>query len=192
MKKTKEIKVKSSWSEITIKEWIIIQHILLNELLEIDEKLELIAINISNITQDELRTIKVADHSKIMNKVIFALKDPEKHTAKKEYIIGGKEFEVDINLNNVVSGQYYGATNIMKENNDIIVRMCKLLGIYIRPKGKKWGEFDYDENLEFLYNNLTADIGYSLGVFFYLIANKYMKASQSYLIKMKKKELKNK
>lgn len=188
----KTINIKTKWSDVTVKEWVIISSILSSEFFEIEEKLEKIALLLSDLTIEELINLKVNDYSKIINKVSFVMKEPEKTPILKSIKVAGRSFDVDTNLNEVVTGQYYMAQNIMKQEDEVFDKIKKILGVYIRPKGKSWGEFDYEENVEFLYNNLTIDVGYSAGVFFYHIANKYMIASQTCLEKMKKQELKQK
>lgn len=187
----REVKIKRSWQEITVKEAFTTQIILSNEFYEPDEKFEHIILLLSDLTKQELINMPIAEYTKCVNAVLFTMKEPEKVPITKELVINGEKFDVDINLNNVGTGQYYAAQNILKSDDEFFLKQKKILGVYIRPKGKEWGEFDYDENVEFIYNNLRGDIGMTYGVFFYRIANKYMKASQSYLEKMKREEMKH-
>lgn len=186
----KEIKIKRKWSEMNVREAFTTQIILSNEFYEFDEKMEQIILLLSNLTRQELITLPIPEYTKCVNAVLFTMKECPKVPIMKDLVINGQKFEVDRNLNSVVTGQYYAAQNIMKEDIDFFIKQKKIIGVYIRPKGKEWGEFDYDENTEFLYNNLPGDVGMSLGVFFYHIANRYMKVSQSFLVKMKEKEMK--
>lgn len=176
---------------MTVKEAFTTQIILSNEFYEPDEKFEQLILLLSDLTKQELVNLPIAEYNKCVNAVLFTMKEPEKVPITKELLIGGRKFSADINLNNVGTGQYYAAQNILRSDDDFLLKQKKILGVYIRPKGKEWGEYDYDENVEFIYNNLRGDIGMSYGVFFYRIANKYMKASQSYLEKMKNQEMKH-
>lgn len=179
----KEINIKRSWEEITIREYIIISNILSSEYLEEDQKIERLILTLTNLTQEELNQLKTSEYTKIVSALKFIKDLPTLKTVPKTLTIKDKKFVVDIKLADIVTGQYLMLQNIMKSEGSFDDRLKQVLGVFIRPKDCKWGEYDFEENSEFLYNNLSIQVGYGLAVFFSTTANKLLKATQLYLTK---------
>ena len=187
---TKEIIIKQSWKEITIREYVIISNILNSEFFEEDQKIERLILALTNISSLELGQLKTNEYTKIINTLKFIKDLPELKSVPNSLTISGKKFVVDNKLSEIVTGQYLMLQNIMKGDSTFEDRLKQVLAIFIRPKDCKWGEYDFEENSEFLYNNLSIEIGYGLAVFFSTIANKLLKATQHYLTKEMKKNQK--
>ena len=182
----KIINIKTSWKEITVREYIIIKNILESEFFEEDQKVEKLILALTDLSESDLNSLKVAEYAKIVSALTFIKNTPNTKVINTTLTIKDRKFEVDTKLGEVVTGQYLMLQNIMKSDSSFDDRLKQVLGIFIRPKGVKWGDYDFEENSEFLYNNLSIEIGYSLAVFFSSIASKLLKATQRYLTKESK------
>lgn len=182
----KIINIKTSWKEITVREYIIIKNILESEFFEEDQKVEKLILALTDLSESDLNSLKVAEYAKIVSALTFIKNTPNTKVINTTLSIKDRKFDVDTKLGEVVTGQYLMLQNIMKSDSSFDDRLKQVLGIFIRPKGVKWGDYDFEENSEFLYNNLSIEIGYSLAVFFSSIASKLLKATQRYLTKESK------
>lgn len=179
----KTINIKTSWKEITVREYIIIKNILESEFFEEDQKVEKLILALTDLSESDLNSLKVNEYAKIVNTLKFIKNTPNTKVINTTLSIKDRKFDVDTKLGEVVTGQYLMLQNIMKSDSSFDDRLKQVLGVFIRPKGVKWGDYDFEENSEFLYNNLSIEIGYSLAVFFSIIASKLLKATQLYLQK---------
>lgn len=179
----KIINIKTSWKEITVREYIIIKNILESEFFEEDQKVEKLILALTDLSESDLNSLKVNEYAKIVNALKFIKNTPNTKVINTTLSIKDRKFDVDTKLGEVVTGQYLMLQNIMKSDSSFDDRLKQVLGVFIRPKGVKWGDYDFEENSEFLYNNLSIEIGYSLAVFFSIIASKLLKATQLYLQK---------
>lgn len=187
----KEINIKRSWKEITVREYIIISNILQSEYFEEDQKIERLILALTDLSSVELGQLKTNEYTKIVSTLKFIKDLPELKTVPTSLTIKDKKFVVDTKLSEIVSGQYLMLQNIMKGDNSFEDRLKQVLAVFIRPKDCKWGEYDFEENAEFLYQNLSIEIGYGLAVFFSTIANKLLKVTQDCLTKEMKMIQKN-
>lgn len=187
----KEINIKRSWKEITVREYIIISNILQSEYFEEDQKIERLILALTDLSSVELGQLKTSEYTKIVSTLKFIKELPELKTVPTSLTIKDKKFVVDTKLSEIVSGQYLMLQNIMKGDNSFEDRLKQVLAVFIRPKDCKWGEYDFEENAEFLYQNLSIEIGYGLAVFFSTIANKLLKVTQDCLTKEMKMIRKN-
>lgn len=187
----KEINIKRSWKEITVREYIIISNILQSEYFAEDQKIERLILALTDLSSVELAQLKTSEYTKIVSTLKFIKDLPELKTVPTSLTIKDKKFVVDTKLSEIVSGQYLMLQNIMKGDNSFEDRLKQVLAIFIRPKDYKWGEYDFEENAEFLYQNLSIEIGYGLAVFFSTIANKLLKVTQDCLTKEMKMIQKN-
>lgn len=175
--------IKTNWSEVTVIEYSIIKQILTSEFLDEDQKIEKLIITLSDLTINELNSLKIADYKYVVSKILFVKDSPTEVSISKSITVNNKKFECDIKLENIVTGQYLMLQNILKTDEDFDSKLKKILPIFIRPKGVSWGDYDYDEVQEFLYNNLSIEVAYSLGLFFSSMTNKLLKAIQASLLK---------
>lgn len=185
----KEIKLKRHWNQVSIKDYFKIIDILINEDLDEVEKIDMIMLTLTSITPNELSQLSISDYAKLKKSIEFIF-DEVKPESVKEYIsINNKHFECDVKLDKVVAGQYLMLQNILKIE-DYKERIKKCIGVFVRPQGIKWGDFDYDENTEFLFNNMSIVDAVTLSAFFLRIQKRLLKHFQAYMNKEKKMEMK--
>jgi hypothetical protein len=188
------VTIKRNWNEVTLKEYFEILNILTDKTLDETEMIELIILVLTSTTPLQLSQVTQADYIKLIKSINFVFTEPVKNNCKDCLMINGKHFDVDIKLDKVTAGQYMMLQNIMKLE-DFEERIKKSLGVFIRPQGVKWGEFDYDENVEYLLNNISIVDALSLSAFFLRTQNRLYKHFQIYMnkeMKREKKKLKNK
>lgn len=185
----KEFTIKTSWNRVTIKEYFKIIDILINEDLDEVEKIDLIILTLTSITPLELSQLSISDYTKLKNSIKFVFDEVHTKSITNSLIINSKHFDCDIKLDLVTAGQYLMLQNIQKIE-DYQERIKKCLGVFIRPKDKKWGDFDYDENVEYLFNNLSIVDAISLSAFFLHTQKRLLKRFQVYMNKEKKMEMK--
>lgn len=184
----KEITIKTNWNKVTIKEYFKIINILINEDFDEVEKIDLIILTLTSITPLELSQLAIADYTKLKNSIKFVFDEVKPETPKDYLTINNKHFDCDIKLDKVTAGQYLMLQNIQKIE-DFQERIKKCLGVFIRPKDKKWGDFDYDDNVEYLFNNMSIKDAVSLSAFFLHIQKRLLKRFQVYMNKEKKMEM---
>lgn len=96
---------------------------------------------------------------------ISFIKTPYKNKVPStSYVIEGREYTIQLNLNNMNTAQYIDFQNLYKEyeKNFKYIFMCFLL-----PKGKKYGDgYDVIELAEHLYDKIPITIVTDIMVFF--------------------------
>ena len=185
----KEIKLKRTWNQVSIKDYFKIIDILINEDLDEVEKIDMIMLTLTSITPNELSQLSISDYSKLKNSINFVFEQVKPETPKDYLTINNKHFDCDTKLDKVTAGQYLMLQNIQKIE-DYQERIKKCLGVFIRPKDKKWGDFEYDENVEYLFNNMSIKDAVSLSAFFLNTQKRLLKRFQVYMNKEKKMEMK--
>ena len=185
----KEIELKRNWNQVSIKDYFNIIDILINEDLDEVEKIDMIMLILTSITPNELSQLSIADYSKLKKSIDFIFEEVKPESAKDYISFNDKHFECDTKLDKVTAGQYLMLQNIIKIE-DYKERIKKCIGVFVRPKGIKWGDFDYDENVEFLFNNMSIKDAVSLSAFFLHTQKRLLKHFQAYMKKEKKMEMK--
>lgn len=184
----KEITIKTNWNKVTIKEYFKIINILINEDFDEVEKTDLTILTLTSITPLELSQLAISDYTKLKNSIKFVFDEVKPQSVKDSLLINNKHFDCDIKLDKVTAGQYLMLQNIQKIE-DYQERIKKCLGVFIRPQGIKWGDYDYDENVEYLFNNLSIVDAVSLSAFFLRTQKRLLKRFQVYMNKEKKMEM---
>lgn len=185
----KDIKIKRHWNQVSIKDYFKIIDILINEDLDEVEKIDMIMLILTSITPNELSQLSITEYSKLKKSIDFIFEEVKPESAKNYISFNDKHFECDIKLDKVTAGQYLMLQNVIKIE-DYKERIKKCIGVFVRPKGVKWGDFDYDENAEFLFNNMSIKDAISLSAFFLRIQKRLLKHFQAYMKKEKKMEMK--
>ena len=188
-KAQKEITFKSDWKQVTLKDYFKIIDFITNEDLDDVEKTDLIILVLTTIKPNELSQLSITDYSRLKKSIEFVYTLPKSDLISEKLIIKDRAFDCDIKLDKVTAGQYLMLQNIQKIEN-YQERIKKCLGVFIRPQGVKWGDFDYDENVEFLFNNISIIDAISLSAFFLDTQKRLLKRFQLYMKKEKKMEMK--
>lgn len=182
----KKIKIKNSWDEININDYIqIIGIIKDDELDELEMNNYLLSV-LSGLNIKEIRSLSIIEYTNCLKALEFLKKEPS-NKIKKQYIINGKKYNSVLKLNKVSTGQYIDLQNLSKDYESTIENMSKILSIFLIPDGKKYGDYDIDEVINDIENHFNIRDAVSLTFFFSLLNQRLSVASLLYLDLMKKR-----
>lgn len=191
----KLVTIKNDWNNVTMSDYFKIKDILSNESFEIDDKMIKLIEVLSDLTYKEIDSLKTNDFMNIVNEInVFIKTEIPKYNIPSKIKLDNKTYYIDSKLTEVKAGQYLMLEQIMKDKSlsadDMVM---KSVGVFIRPA--PWGDFDYDDNVDFLYEHLSIVQAYSLAAFFLTFQNRLFKSIQHYSHQMtktqKQKKIKN-
>lgn len=171
----KEIKLKQSWSEVTIEEYKMIAQIGRIEEMEIFKVARLIAV-LSGEHYDTILDLPTIEVQKLAGKIGFISEAPKAEPLKKAYVLGDTSFVVhkDVASKNNIS-QYVDICNYMQ---DPVKNIVELMAVMLLPAiekktifGKRlnaiqYGKFDIEESRELIKKHLSAQDYRSISTFF--------------------------
>lgn len=160
--------VATKWEDVSLKKYEALINFLNNssELSDLDRTIEIYSIlsDDPDKSRDYLLNLEVDKLSFELNKISF-IKDKYKNKVPNtSYIIKGKEYTVQLNLNNMTTAQYIDFQNFYKDYNKNFkyIFLCFLI-----PKGKKYGEgYDVIELADELYDYISISVVTDIMVFF--------------------------
>jgi hypothetical protein len=166
------MKLPKSWKEITIKQFVECQGILLDTNVDIIEREVMYLSTLSGETIDTIESLplnKIKEYVKAMEflKTLPEGKDWEK--LPKYFRLKGRTFYFDYDITKIRGGQYVDFMSFMKQ--DTVSNMHNLLACVCVPsrfilfKGKYDGE-RHRETAQLFYERMTMDIAYPIVVFF--------------------------
>lgn len=180
-----EIKYKN-WDEISIKKFDEIKNALkTNFNNELEANLELLAV-LCDADIQEVENLPLTEFSKLLKQVNFIVKMP-KVDIKDKYVINGKKYNVCLSVNKMTTAQYIDYQTFGK---DIEGNLKNLVSVFLIPEGKKYGEYDLENVIDELYNNMPIADAYSVCFFFTLQLQSLTKVTLSYLERKIRKEMK--
>lgn len=178
----KKIEFKTSWSEVTLQQFINIGRIQGNEELNdlrLQQRIRIIA-EISSATYEELCKIPSSQLGQIMELTSFVDREPPKVNRKKPFKIEGKEFIFHPDFKNLTTGEMISVEQLLMDSNQKGTNAtAEILALLIRPTkvipsddgGTKTviEEFNAEtwlERKEFFLKHLTTDKFYHELAFF--------------------------
>lgn len=186
------MKIRNTWADVTVKEYYKMLDIYNSNLNDFEQKIAIYELLTGesiteNMTMQQFNT--AFDNYKFIQTA-----PPEDQYIENIYTIGGKKFKMCKNPHDLTVTQFQDIDTICKgEPSDRQIHI--FAAILFTPKGKEYGEYDVNEMVDFMLNNLTMDIANNLVVFFsrYQInaLNYYMAKLQKEVKKEFKKEMKN-
>lgn len=152
MKQTKRL---TSWSDITLEQYIQMINVGKQELDELENLLELVKI----VCGEEVEQLPLAEYKQMLNHINFLSTPIPDIKPKSKYIIGGKEYVCDLDLSKITGSQYIDYTTYLKQN-DGVEGYPNLLSVFLVPKGCKYndGTYDINELKSNLPNMLFVDV----------------------------------
>lgn len=156
---------------MTYRDITINQYLKLCELLdECDEK-DFLSIQvteiaiISNMSEEEVLELPLPEYQEKVRSISF-LTAPPKPSPKKfnSLVIAGKNFDVIKDVRKMTAGQFidYSTFAGFKSNKYI----AHMLSVFVLPQGKKYGDYDQDEHIEFLGEHLDVQTAFDICFFF--------------------------
>lgn len=180
-----ELKYKN-WDEISIKKFDEIKKALkTNFNNELEANLAMLSI-LCDVDIQEIENLPLTEFSRLLKQTDFIAKMP-KVDIKDKYVINGKKYNVCLSVNKMTTAQYIDYQTFGK---DIDGNLKNLVSVFLIPEGKKYGEYDLEEVIDELYNNMPIADAYSVCFFFTLQLQSLTKVTLSYLERKIRKEMK--
>lgn len=174
------------WSDITLKSYQDLMFFLNSKekMTDLDRNLEIYRI----LTGEDISNLELDKLQDKLNELAFLNKTYEARVPDTEYVIDGKKYTVQLNLNKMTAGQYIDFQNLYK---DYSKNLKYLVMCFLIPKGKKYAE-DYDvmELGDYLYDKIPITIVSDVMFFFAKQLEVLTKITLTSSIKMMKKQIK--
>ena len=171
---------------MTYKDIKINQYLELCDLLKESDDLDLLSIQVKEISivfgisEDEVLNLPLPDYQKKVREISF-LSQPLKPCPKKinSLVIGDRKFNIIKDVKNMTAGQFVDYNTFIGMNDKKYTP--HILSVFVVPEGKKYGEYDQDEHIEFLSANLDIQTAYDICFFFLHKLQNLLKAMELYL-----------
>lgn len=182
------MKIRNSWADVTVNEYYKMLDIYNNSNLnEFEQKIAIYELLTGETIDDKMSMQQF--NSAFDNYKFIQTAPPQDQYIENEYTIGGRKFKMCKKPHEITVNQFQDIDTICKgEPNDKQIHI--FAAILFTPKGKEYGEYDVNEMVEFMLNNLTMDIANNLVVFFSRFQINALNFCMENLQKEVKKELK--
>ena len=188
-----EIKIPTSWEDITLGQYIELRPILHTEQEDVTRMINILCV-LTGKKREEIKELTIPDFHKLVKKMSFLNEPLSKELKKKRFIIGGKWYEFKIEAKKMLFGEYISVMEILQQagdNEDVLFNnLHKILTVICRPVYKTMFGFktmDIDgekirETADNFYKNMPITIAYPIGVFFYQRSPNLMEAIKTSLM----------
>lgn len=179
------MKLPSSWSDITIKQFNEVSAILQSETFDdLNKNIYLISI-LCNASTNKVEELSPVEFIKIAGELGKLILSPHPTKIPQEFTIKGVKYKYNALRPIETAGQYISLMDLGKKENNPSQNFHKILAVLCEPEETQ----DYKERVKIFYDNLTMDIVFPLSVFFSLTYPKLIQATQDCLMKEAKKEM---
>lgn len=190
--KQETIKIKNSWKEVTIEDFLKIQRLDIQDFeTELDYHIELLSI-LSDKDKEYLYTIPVVNIPSLLSEIEFISSMP-KGEIKYSYLINGKKYKATLNVNDLTAMQYIDLVSLLTDNKDN-KNIHLILAVILIEEGKEYNakNFDIEKAADEIKQHFNIADAWQISVFFSTLLNSLMVAIGSYsaskMKKLKKKE----
>lgn len=156
------MKIKNSWGEITLNEFIQLTQIIQSDIPE-DYQLSNIVSVLTGCTLQEIESLPLSTFKTLTSQLGFLNEKPQRNERKDTYTINGTEYVLKADITEITTGQYLDFTNYTKENP---IDQTRILSCFLIPKGKEYSDGYNIEKVFMDMNDLPLQD--SLSIFFYL------------------------
>lgn len=154
-----------SYKTLTLGKFMELQKIDWASMEEIDVQVKMLSI-LSDMDEDEILKLPLDEYSKMVNKTSFLSKQPEISKNIPDKIkINDKIYVLVKDIKKMTAGQYIDYQQYLAAN-DINFYLPYILSCFIIPKGKTYGDYDIEEVVETIKNNLSVVEALSISGFF--------------------------
>ena len=185
----KEIKLKESWNEISIADFL--QLMQLQEVaddFQLAREVEIMKIVSCN---PDIDTLSLPEFKQLVGKVTFINQPiPETLYPPKSFTTPNFKYIIKPDLTKLTTAQYIDYINYIK-NSEGIEDLSKILSVFFIPKGFDYNEgYEINEVIEDIENNVDIVTASSVASFFELQSQTCIKALKDYSLKVMKKAMK--
>lgn len=150
------------WSNISIRKYDEIVEVLNGNMDDLERNLNLLSI-IKDMDIEEIEDLPLVEVGKMMREISFLNDEPKVRGKIPDYlVINGKRYSVMKNVKKISISQYIDFQNYLKMGG----RVEQLLSTIIIPEGKKYGEYDFEEVINDIYNHMDIGCAMNLSFFF--------------------------
>lgn len=187
------MKIKSSWGEVTLNDFIQLTQIIQSEIPE-DYQLSNIVSVLTGRTLQEIESLPLSEYKKLTSKLDFLNTTPTRHSTHSDcYEINGITYDLKADLSDLTTAQYIDYMNYSKEDP---IDQTKILSCFLIPSGHNYNDgYSMEKTISELGNINILDyltINFYLrlqSVAFTLILVDYLK-NQLKTVKMNKNQKK--
>ncbi len=180
-----EIKIPTSWKEVTVAKF--------NELAAISNEnpfestVRILSI-LSDIPDDEIRKLSALtlENAGMSQKLSFLSRQPVPDVPCEKIMLDGKYYKVCLYPAKWTAGQYLDYTSVLQMPE--IKKVAKLIACFTVPEGKEYGkDYEFDDVVDTINENMpiTQALGYAN--FFALQLKSFAKALRDFSARKKKK-----
>ena len=131
------MEIKSSWSEVTLNEFIQLTQIIQSEIPE-DYQLSNIVSVLTGKTLNEIESLPLSEYKKLTSKLGFLNETPQrKETHSDRYEINGVTYDLKADLSNLTTAQYIDYLNYSKEDP---IDQTKILSLFLVPTNHSYND----------------------------------------------------
>lgn len=131
------IKIKNSWDEVTLNEFIQLTQIIQSEIPE-DYQLSNIVSVLTGRTLQEIENLPLSEYKKLTSQLEFLNTTPQrKETHSDHYEINGVTYDLKADLSNLTTAQYIDYLNYSKEDP---IDQTKILSCFLVPTNHSYND----------------------------------------------------
>lgn len=175
-----------NYKDLSINKYLEIKEILSSDVEEYDKKVSLVAV-LNDMTEDEVLELPAKKFHIYLQGTAFLFNEIERKIPKDSYVLGGRKYELVLDMDRITAGQYIDYNTFLK-SDDII----GLLSVVLIPKGKKYGDYDMKAVHRDIGEYLSIEEGSNIADFFFQLSRSLMTSTVRYstskLRKMMRKE----
>jgi hypothetical protein len=191
-----EIQLPSSWSEVTVEQFIALQNVLKHDDLDQYEKNVAIISIMSGWSDSDVRKITLKSYTNVMKNLTF-LSSAVEGKLQKYMMVNGKKYRIESDVEQLTGGQYITLMHLMKDQEKVMDNMAEILALFCIPSKKKWfrwtdGTYDSEQHNKVAEEMKDAkmDVVYPLTGFFFESYKNFAHSMQVYSALTAKTELK--
>lgn len=149
---SKEIKIPTSWSDITLKQFDQIVSLSRDSSLMLTEReLQIISI-LAEIPIDEVKALDSVSFQSISNALLFLNSTPPKVFPKERLILNGTKYHADLFVNHISAAQFLDY-KVIGSSENLDKRTARLLACFIYPENSSYNDSSY--NIEDVVNDIN-------------------------------------
>lgn len=132
---------------------------------EIDIQVSVIAI-LNDMTEDDVLSLPLTEYSKLASQTKFLENPPKpKKRLPSKITINGVEYVLLKDVSDMTTGQYIDYNQYLT-SNDVNTFLPHILSCFIIPKGKKYGDYNVDDVVNEIKENLSVEEALGISNFF--------------------------
>jgi hypothetical protein len=178
-----ELVIKSSWEEITWKEYEQLEQILSADIPQNYRTVHIVAL-LTGQSVDFIERLPISQFQRLLPYIEFLNEESDTHTVKKQYEVNGRTYNLNADITQITTSQYLDYSAYMQDEEKDVV---KLTSVFLIPDGHEYND-GYDlELVQSDINDLCWLDVRAIAFFFRIQLGAYILILKSSLVKTMKK-----